>query len=279
MEGDTGVTTQAAPGVQLNLPPYIVTSLPSVDQHPVAIPPERPKPRGVQGKILELMRLVHVVAKGQQADHTGGRYAYRGIDDALNAVGDALREVGLLVRPVIHSIDYETERVVNGTKTTIWTSARVSLSYVFTDPVDGSEFAMQMVGEARDLADKATGKAVSVATREALLKGLMVPVAAGGYEDAEASHPEVSYEPAPPVLGNHERAQLARTWLQKTGLTLAELDEAWRVAERDGLLDESIDASPGATLRMVMTAVRLTLAPDDRHTGYGDTDDQPSNRW
>ena len=69
--------------------------------------------------IVEVMRRVQFVAKDQKMDPRAGmgNYAFRGIDDVVNAVGPALREVGMVIIPdEVLDLSYETVEVGQGDK-------------------------------------------------------------------------------------------------------------------------------------------------------------------
>jgi len=154
----------------------------------------------VHGKVLALMREVNHLSKDQQMDAgAGGQYRYRSIDDAMDAVGHAMRRVGLTMETTWLGTDYSTNEV-QGTdrqgrpKTTVWTSARVQVRYTFIDPDDGSRHHFEMAGEARASDDKGTSKAATMALKYALLHALMIPVT--GMPDGDAESPTVESGPA-----------------------------------------------------------------------------------
>lgn len=143
------------------------------------------KPRGALRKFLELMRTVDKLGKDKQADEKVGGYAFRSIDAAMDAVGNGMRSVGLIMRSEV--IDHTDTKTVIGQR--VWTSIVVRMRYVFVDPDDGSEHSVEMVGEGRDLGDKGTSKAVSMALKYGLLQSLCIPFNA----------PESDGETTPPI--------------------------------------------------------------------------------
>lgn len=148
--------------------------------------------------IVELKKHVGAVGKDRQASHTGGRYAFRGVDDAMNAVGNACNVVGI-VPPRATVISSETSRHVVGDR--IWTSTTCTMRYTFQSPVDGSEWSTEGIGEGRDLADKSVTKAQAAALKYALFHGLAIPIE-GMNMDAEQEHPVM--EGRPVDQGSHE---------------------------------------------------------------------------
>jgi hypothetical protein len=142
-------------------------------------------PRGALRKFLALMNVVDSLGKDKQASPEMGGYTFRSIDSAMDAVGHGMRQVGLIMRSEVIKRD-EVKTVVNGR---VWTSVSAEMRYVFVDPEDGSEHAIEMVGEGRDLGDKATSKAVSMALKYGLLQSLCIPFNA----------PESDGETTPPI--------------------------------------------------------------------------------
>lgn len=153
---------------------------------------------GAAKKVLEVMRMVTFIGKEKQADlGTGGKFKFRGIDDAMDAVGHAIREVGLIISPEILK-DETTQNPItksgignNGRpyeNTVIWTTTKLTVRYTFLDPDDGSTHSIEMVGEGRDASDKSTSKAGSMAFKYGLLQGLCIPVT--GLDDSDAAPPQ-----------------------------------------------------------------------------------------
>lgn len=135
----------------------------------------------VHAKLLELMREVDHIAKTKTAKGGGMNYKFRGIDDAQNAVGQAMRKIGLLLQTKVIDWQY-TQMPVEGfddkdrPKTTVWSTSRLTMGYTFVSPDDGSTFTFSMVGEGRDAGDKSGSKAASMACKYALFQALMVPL-------------------------------------------------------------------------------------------------------
>jgi hypothetical protein len=133
----------------------------------------------IYGQVHELMKLVTELGKDKRADAKMGGYQFRSIDAAMDAVGRALREVGVMFQPR-EIVDRRIERYEVVSKDGYrqnWTHVWVTQCYVFVSLVDGSEMAaVEMDGEARDNGDKSTSKADSMRLKYALLQALMIPV-------------------------------------------------------------------------------------------------------
>jgi len=120
--------------------------------------------------MIEVMRRVRSVGKDQQ-NTEGGRYYFRGIDDVINALGPAMREVGVLCLPTVEWSERKDTKTTRG-KNTRETIARVR--YTFYGP-NGDSISAVTEGESLDSGDKGTAKAFSVAYRIALIQGFVLP--------------------------------------------------------------------------------------------------------
>lgn len=114
--------------------------------------------------MVAVMEQVRGLGKHQRNDHF--KFNFRGIDDVMNAVGPALREVGAVIVPEVRKIDRQY-----GGKAT---STVVEVAYHWHGP-DGSTVTGVVVGESQDMGDKSVPKAMSVAYRTYLLQALCLP--------------------------------------------------------------------------------------------------------
>ena len=73
--------------------------------------------------MIEVMRRVTFVGKDQQ-NTEGGRYNFRGIDDVVNALGPAMRDVGILCLPTVEWAERQLTKTTRG-KTTRETIVRI----------------------------------------------------------------------------------------------------------------------------------------------------------
>lgn len=254
---------------------------------------------GAARKVLELMRMVTHIGKDRQADMgQGGKFRFRGIDEAMDAVGHAMREVGLILAPEVlkdettHNAVTKSGTGQNGRayeSTIIWTTSKLTMRYTFVDPEDGSTHAIEMIGEGRDASDKSTSKAGSMAFKYALLQALCIPV--NGLDDSDAAPPQVmenehtrpvgaTQRPAEPSSNTDQKADnLARA--KRAGEALSAIRNVYRVeggpqaqynrlvqimnqVKSEGLLDVAVE---GATLNHHGEAAMRTLQapppPDD----------------
>lgn len=132
------------------------------------------------------------IAKSRTASMgKGGNYAFRGIDEFLDACAPAMHEAGLVMVPrVVDEKREEREKQGNG-YTSVTFSTRVTVEYDFVAVSDGSVHTARTIGEAMDSGDKATNKALSAALKYCLMQTFMVPVrGVGGLVDSDEENHE-----------------------------------------------------------------------------------------
>ena len=116
-----------------------------------------------------VMADVQAIAKGDRNQAQG--FSFRGIDSVMNAVGPALRSHGVTIIP--QQVEGQRGRVqtARGREAV---EVVVKVTYMVIGPA-GDSFVGVSFGEAMDLGDKATAKAMSVAYRTFLLQALTIP--------------------------------------------------------------------------------------------------------
>lgn len=171
---------------------------------------------GVYAKVHRLMKQVEEIGKGRQyraesrGDSGNVEYSFRGIDDAMDAVGAGLRSVGLIMRSEVVKAEHEVQTVEKRPGwVQHWATTRLTMRYVFVDPDDGSEHAVEGYGVGKDLGDKDGSKASSAAMKYALFQGLCIPVK-GMNIDPETDNPT---DPGPGETS--ERSQERRQEVQQ----------------------------------------------------------------
>lgn len=157
--------------------------------------------------MVAVMERVRGLGKHQRNDHF--RFQFRGIDDVMNAVGPALREVGAVIVPEVRKV----ERQYGGKAT----STVVEVAYHWHGP-DGSVITGVSVGESQDMGDKSVPKAMSVAFRTYLLQALTLPT---DEPDPDAQ----SYSEPATADADRARAELRQMCGE------LKLDPNWAVAE------------------------------------------------
>lgn len=180
----------------------------------------------VHEAVLDVMSTVRSVSKDGYNDHGG--FNFRGIDAVMNAVGPALRQHRVLVRPrrvLEHTL---ASRARNNGGAMNYCTVRVE--YVFVGP-RGDELAGEAVGESFDSGDKSTPKAMSVAFRTFLLQSLTLPT------DEPDPDLDTYTAPVPSMI----TLAVARKRIAQDGLDLDGLRDFWREARDDGAGQDVLD--------------------------------------
>lgn len=157
----------------------------------------------VYGQVAQLMKLVEKIGKEGRANY-GERYSFRGIDQAMDAVGAGMRQVGLIMSTEVVDKEYSEVAVPKFDKAgskiseTIWTTTRVTMRYTFVSPDDGTTHSMEGYGVGRDSGDKDGSKSMAAAMKYALFQGLCIPVK-GMNMDPEQDNPEYDGTPERPA--------------------------------------------------------------------------------
>lgn len=237
-------------------------------------------PGNVHHKVLALMDEVMFIGKDRSASGGGVNFKFRGIEDAQNAVGAAMRKVRILLRPEVVSWDYGQEQVTswdqrnNREKTVTWSTSRLTMRYVFVSPDDGSEFVIEMVGEGKDNSDKSASKAASMACKYALFQALMIPFEQ--VDESDAQYDAIAENTQPPPAGQRpeptqaERAAAAVRYVreatgQPADVALAAITKAKAKVEAQGLGDILVEDVPvsmhvNTALQMVNAAIQQAAA-------------------
>lgn len=134
-------------------------------------PPEGPDQVPVWVAWSRVMGEVRGIGKNSRVTEGPAKFAYRGVDDALNVFGPACRLHGVLVLPVGVEASYRDTKTSTGKPTRECT---VVVSYRIYGP-SGDFIEVQAAGESLDTQDKGTAKAQAVALRTLLMHGGLVP--------------------------------------------------------------------------------------------------------
>jgi len=119
--------------------------------------------------MIDVMRRVRFVGKDQR--NTEQRFDFRGIDDVINALGPAMREVGIIVLPTVEWSQRASTKTTRG-KDTRETTIRTR--WTFYGPA-GDSISAVTEGESLDSGDKGTAKAQTVAWRVAMIQAFALP--------------------------------------------------------------------------------------------------------
>ena len=115
-------------------------------------------------------------------------YAFRGVDDLMNALHPLFAKYGVIVVPEVLESTRE-ERIT--AKGTALISAILKVKYHFTS-LDGSEICATVIGEGMDTADKASNKALAVAYKYACFQIFCIPTEEVAKIDPDNFTPDAS---------------------------------------------------------------------------------------
>ena len=114
-------------------------------------------------------------------------YSFRGIDDIYNAISSPLSTNGLVILPRVLSREVVERSTKSGSANFYVT---VEVEYDLIAASDGSSHTVKAFGEAADMTDKATNKAMSAAYKYMAMQVFCIPTE--GEDDAD----EVTHEPS-----------------------------------------------------------------------------------
>lgn len=172
---------QSANGTEPTAPDYTEPDIGDLTQDPEKVPAVVAWSR--------VMGEVRSIGKGDQFDGgRAGRFAFRGVDRALNAFGPACRKHGVVVAQ--HRVE-PTYRDITTKSGGSMRECTVLVTYRIYGP-SGDHFECQAAGEASDSGGRSTPKAQSIALRTLLLNGGLVPT-----EDRDADAAQFERGEAP----------------------------------------------------------------------------------
>lgn len=138
------------------------------------------------GKINAIMREIPAIGKDKQNKQQG--FAYRGIDDVMNALFPLLAKHGVFVVPEVLSTS-RTERQTKSGGNMAFTVSTVKYTFYATD---GSFISAVTTGEGMDSADKSTNKAMAAAMKYAFFQTFCIPTEEAANDDPDRETPEES---------------------------------------------------------------------------------------
>lgn len=154
---------------------------------------EAPKtPKNVIEALLLVKRQIDALGVGKdKKTEAGPKYAYRSVDDVINAVGPMLTKAGVITSISYHDVAAEDVSIVNQRGESrnarrIACLQRVKFSHSNDDGVI-TALDTEAIGEGLDSGDKAANKAMSIAYKYAL--GLSLPIPFVGRDDPDAEQP------------------------------------------------------------------------------------------
>ncbi|EFL21869.1 LigA protein [Streptomyces himastatinicus ATCC 53653] len=151
-----------------------------------------PAPFGTPADAPRIFQVIHgvmsdvmPVAKGQRNQQQN--YAFRGVDDAMSAMAGPMRNHGCFIAPEV--VEHrQRPRGEKGTHTVI------RMLYRIYGPA-GDCLLVTVPGEAMDMADKSTNKAMSAALKYMLFQVFMIPIDARSIDDGDRDTPIMDNAP------------------------------------------------------------------------------------
>lgn len=137
-------------------------------------------------KINAIMREIPAIGKDKQNKQQG--FAYRGIDDVMNALFPLLAKHGVFVVPEVLSTN-RTERQTKNGGNMAFTVSTVKYTFYATD---GSCISAVTTGEGMDSADKSTNKAMAAAMKYAFFQTFCIPTEEAANDDPDRETPPES---------------------------------------------------------------------------------------
>lgn len=176
--------------------------------------PRAAGPLGVHKAIAAVSAAIGKVGIGKTRRNDEQRFNFRGIDDVLNALSPLLAEHGLVIVPRV------TERQLVESKTgsgkPLW-KVSLRVDYHLIAVADGSREVATTYGEAMDMADKATNKALSAAYKYLAIQIFAIPVEGTPDADADPAMDEANPIPADALAAARKGTKAYETYFK--GLT------------------------------------------------------------
>ncbi|MFF4188118.1 ERF family protein [Streptomyces sp. NPDC001691] len=176
---------------------------------------------------------------GKDGTNTHHRYNFRQAEDVVRACSGPMRKYGLKMFPKVISREHQTRGSNNVTV--------LEVEWVFRGPSgDTMTDTVTTVGEAADVSDKATNKAMTASEKYALLQAFKIEVDAGDLDDGDRDHPQSVRSPIDWYL---EQLRRPEVWYSATALR-----ELVAKAESNGMLKVAMPHNPFCTLEEYIIA-------------------------
>lgn len=177
--------------------------------------------------IIAVMKEVGAIGKDKHNQQQN--FKFRGIDDVYNHVQPILSKHGIFTVPDVLE-ERHTERVT--AKGSVIVFAILKIRYTFYSS-DGSSVSCVVIGEAMDMGDKASNKAMSIAHKYALLQTFSIPTEEMDDPDTETNEMKPSGSTAKGETINGYLAskgikgKQASAFCLKNQITSAEIAKEW----------------------------------------------------
>lgn len=173
------------------------------------------KPAAKKRNIFEALIAAEAAVKNVQKNGKNkfDGYAYRGIDDVMDAVHGAFVQAGVIAIPTVLNKE-QVERTSKKGELMIHTTLEVKYTFYAED---GTNISTVVQGEGMDRGDKSINKAMSGAYKYAMFQVLAIPTAE--MIDSETDSPEI--QPSETISGDSARKLAAIIKV------INDVDQAW----------------------------------------------------
>jgi hypothetical protein len=137
---------------------------------------------------------IALAKSGISKDRQAQTYKFRGIDDVYNAISPLLGEHGLCILPRMIRRDCQERLTAKGSAIFY---VIVEAEFDFVAAEDGSVHVVRTFGEAMDMSDKATNKAMSAAYKYAAMQAFAIPTEGDNDTENHNIEPEPAAAPKP----------------------------------------------------------------------------------
>jgi hypothetical protein len=137
---------------------------------------------------------IALAKSGISKDRQAQTYKFRGIDDVYNAISPLLGEHGLCILPRMIRRDCQERQTAKGSAIFY---VIVEAEFDFVAAEDGSVHVVRTFGEAMDMSDKATNKAMSAAYKYAAMQAFAIPTEGDNDTENHNIEPEPAAAPKP----------------------------------------------------------------------------------
>lgn len=208
------------------------------------------------------------VAKAQKNQQQG--YAFRGIDDIMNAMAAPLVNAGIIVVP---RVNFRTQ-TVDVVKSSSGKDQRITSVALDTDFLfiadDGSSVTARIQSEASDYADKATNKAISFGMKYAFISVFNIPVVGADDGDFEspgndAERPAVAGKQQDVATAPQKKAAKGKAAASKANGAAAPVDPKHPVIVRLKKLDQAVGDKLATLLQKAYNVDSVTKIPEAKH--------------
>lgn len=156
--------------------------------------------KNIYQSITAIMKEIPAIGKNKRNAQQG--FAFRGIDDVMNALQPLLSKHNVFIVPEILE-QIREERTTTKGSTLIYSICKIKYRFYAED---GSYIEAVTIGEGMDSGDKATNKAMSIAMKYALFQVFCIPTEEMKDPDSETPEPTTS-----PVIDKNKAIALNKS--------------------------------------------------------------------